>query len=64
LETKLYSYMQELMEKYEELKIPYKYSLQEVDHILKKKYRAIELDKKDFEGLKGDIHVQYAKISI
>lgn len=63
METKFYSYMQELMEKYEELKIPNKYSLQEVDHILKKKYMAIELEKKDFEDLKGDVHVQYEKIS-
>lgn len=45
METKFYSYMQELMEKYEELKIPNKYSLQEVDHILKKSIWQLNLKK-------------------
>ncbi|TXK77023.1 hypothetical protein [Paenibacillus sp. N3.4] len=63
METILYSFMQELMEKYKELEIPNKFSLQEADNILKKKYLATELDKKEFEDLKGDIHVHYEKIS-
>lgn len=63
MEAILYSYMQGLLEKYEELKIPNKFSLQEVDNLLKKKYMAIELDKMEFEDLKGDVHVQYNKIT-
>lgn len=63
METILNSYMQELMEKYKELRIPHQFSLQEVDRILNEKYRAVELVKEDFEDLKGDVHVHYDKIS-
>ncbi|NOU87085.1 hypothetical protein GC102_15035 [Paenibacillus sp. LMG 31460] len=55
METILYSLMQELLEKYKKLKIPNRFTLEEVENILKKKYLVIELDKKEF----GD----YEKIS-
>jgi hypothetical protein len=55
--------MQELFEKYKELKIPNRFTLKEVENIFKKKYLVIELDKKEFGDLEGDIHVNYEKIS-
>ncbi|NOV03843.1 hypothetical protein [Paenibacillus planticolens] len=63
METLLDSFLQELMDKYKALNIPHKFSLLEADRILKEKYLAVELDKKEFEDLKGDIHVCYENIS-
>lgn len=56
------SFMQKLFEKYKEVGIPLQYTLEEIDQILKVKYLAVEMDKKEFADLKQDPHANYENI--
>lgn len=55
--------IQKLFDKYKELKIPNKFTLQEVESILKEKYNAVEIDKQQYTHLKKDPYINYEKIA-
>jgi hypothetical protein len=44
--------IKKLFYKYKELNIPNKFTIQEVDSILKNKYNAVEIDKQQYTELK------------
>jgi hypothetical protein len=54
--------IKKLFYKYKELNIPNKFTIQEVDSILKNKYNAVEIDKQQYTELKNDPYINYEKI--
>ncbi|HWO95917.1 MAG TPA: hypothetical protein VNM45_06220 [Bacillus sp. (in: firmicutes)] len=62
MKTYLDSFTQKAVEKYKELGIPLRYTLEEIDKILKTKYLAVEVDKKEFADLKEDPYAHYENI--